>query len=153
VDFTGHFLVVAVKDCAEVSVLKIDQTTGELSTVNATVPVGNRPFHVVEVESGGKFYMAVNNMNDADISVFQFDPATGALTPVGSDFVVNNFTHPHFMAVDTAGKFGYIVDWGPSQAATITGVTVDANGNLTQIAGSPFTTGGVHFPAQIVLGH
>ena len=60
------------------------------------------------------------------------------------------------MAVDTAGKFGYIVDWGTpccTTNATITGVTVDANGNLVQISGSPFTSGGVKAPAQIVHGH
>lgn len=155
VDFTGTFLVVADKDCDQVSVLKINQSTGELTPVTS-VDTGVRPFHVVEAASGGKFYMAVNNMEDADITVFQFDPTSGSLTPAGSDFVVNNFTHPHYMAVDTAGKFGYIVDWGSpccTTNATITGVTVDASGNLTQISGSPFTTGGIKAPAQIVLGH
>ena len=154
VDFTGTYIVVADKDCDQVSVFKIDQSTGEL-TNRVDVPTGTRPFHVVEAASGGKFFMVVNNLDDADLSAFQFDSSTGALTPVGSDFVANSFSWPHYMAVDTAGKFGYIVDFGtPCCAnATITGVTVDANGNLAEIHGSPFTTGGLRFPTQIVLGY
>jgi len=151
VDFAGHFLVVAVRSCDEVAVYTIDQTTGALSQVNGSpFPTGDRPFHVVEVANGDQTFVAVNNLDDANISVFTFNTSTGALAAVsGSPFTFNNFQWPHYMAADTAGQFGYIVDF----SNTITGVTISANGTVTQITGSPFTTGGLSTPTQIVLSH
>ena len=154
VDFTGNFLVIAVTDCNEVQVYRIDQNSGALTSLG-TSPTNDRPFHVAEAAAGGNFYMVVNNLDDSNLIAFQFNDSTGALTSVGTPFSPANSNWPHFMAVDTSGKFGYVVDYGTPccNNAFITGVTVGSNGSLAAITGSPFTTGGMRFPTQIVLGH
>jgi len=161
VDFTGHFLLVALTGCDTVAVYNIDQNTGALTPVNGSpFDTGNGPFHVVEVANGNQTFMVVNNQYEHSVSVFTFNTSAGALGPVsGSPFTFNDVSQrTHYMAVDTSGKFGYVVDFGSCcpRAPTIAGVTINANGQLTQIPGSPFTAGlgGANTgPTQIVLGH
>ncbi|MBZ5647119.1 MAG: lactonase family protein [Acidobacteriia bacterium] len=169
VDASGQFLLVANKyacDPGTVSVYKIDQNSGVPTEVTgegspfATTTGANDcgPYTVVEFMVGGQAYVAANNYNGtSNVAVFSLDTTSGKLKAVGgSPFVFNNWQWLHYIAVDPSGKFGYAVDFGTdccdTGPSTITGVTIDSNGNLTQIPGSPFSNG-TNAPTQIIITH
>jgi len=157
VDFSGRFLITGVTWDSEVSVLSIAQSGALTHVSGSPFPSGSGPFTAIEVPSGGKTYVAVNNIYDANVSVYDFNTSTGSLAEIsGSPFTFNSWQWLHFITIDPSGKFGYAVDFGTDCCATgpstITGVTIDANGNLTQIPGSPFSNG-TNAPSQIIITH
>lgn len=151
VDAAGKFLLVANKYGNDVTVFQIDQTTGDLTEVTGVgspFATGKYPFHVVEFVLGTTTYMAVNNVSGDTISVYTFDTATGQLTLDGAPSDLGGLNHPSYMAADASGRFGYVTDGGNDR---IIGMTLSATGEPTPIANSPFTTGGLSNPVQIVV--
>jgi 6-phosphogluconolactonase len=91
----------------------------------------------VATDPSGKF-LYVANKTSGDISAYNINSGTGALTPVtGSPFTAG--TGPAALKVDPSGKFLYAANSGSNNvsAYTINGT----DGALTQISGSPFASG------------
>lgn len=154
VSLDGNFLVATNRDDLSVSVFTINRATGALTPVaGSPFASGDIPFTAVMVTTGGATYVAVNAIDDADVWVYQFNTSTGALTPVsGSPFVFNSWSWPHFIAVDTAGRFGYVVNHDFNTTSNITGVSIGTNGTVTEISGSPFSSD-LNLPINMVITH
>ena len=85
------------------------------------------------------YYAYVANYNSHDVTAFNINATTGALTAVaGSPFATGE--GPAYLAVDPSGKFAYIANYWSS---TVFAFTINAaTGALTTVAGSPFAVGG-----------
>jgi len=80
-----------------------------------------------------------------NISGFNIDPSTGALTPIlGSPFTATNGNGPSAVTVDPSGKFVYAVTPGSSFSIWCFTIT-PTNGQLVAVTNSPFslTAGGL----------
>jgi len=98
-----------------------------------TTSTGSLPFMVQPVEA--RFVYASHP--DADsVSGFRIDPATGALSPLGSTPVGSQ---PYFLQVDYSSRFLYVVNYA-SQDISAFSIHPDT-GALTPVPGSPFATG------------
>ena len=146
IDPSTKFLYVTQVNSAAVAGFTIAPGTGVLSPIpNSPFPAGNSPMQAV-VDPLGKF-LYVSDLNDANggISAYTIDSTSGALTPVlGSPFPTQaNFPGPNHMAIGGGGKFLYVAMSGTVNANnSISAFSIDPNsGALTQISGSPFTTG------------
>lgn len=146
IDPSTKFLYVTLLNSAAVAGFSITPGTGVLTPIaGSPFPAGNTPFQAI-VDPAGKF-LFVSNYNDSmgGISAFTIDSASGALTPVpGSPFPTQgNFPGPNGLALGGGGKFLYVGMLGTVNANNGVSVfSIDASsGVLTQIAGSPFTTG------------
>jgi len=112
---------------------------GTLGVDGFLIPVGSN--------FEAKFLYAVNAQEDSNvdgltISGFSVDPATGKLTPVpGSPFTTSasGCCGTLFIDVDPNSRFLYVPN---RDAASVSVFGIDSTGKLTQIAGSPFPTGG-----------
>ena len=83
--------------------------------------------------------------SEGNISGFNIDPNTGALTPiVGSPFISNNGSGPTALTVDPSGRFVYAITSGSSYSIWCFAIT-PTNGQLTAVTNSPFslTAGGL----------
>ena len=100
-------------------------------------------------------YIYVTNDGSANVSAFAINASTGALTQVkGSPFSAG--PEPWGIAVDPTGKFAYVtnVTDGTSRSATgsVSAYAINArSGALTQVEGSPFTSGGIE-PWEMTIG-
>ncbi len=136
VDGTGHFLYASdfFSLTGDVFGFSIDQNTGALS------PVPGSPFVTglfdVSGEASGKFVLGLGF--GSNVTVLPIEPGTGALLP-GSNFPT--VSSPETLAVHPTGNFVYTfaID-GRNKALPVEGYQLDATGNLTPLAGSPFTT-------------
>ena len=94
----------------------------------------------VNVDPSNRFaYVA--NFGDGRVSGFQIDADTGALAPVpNSPFNAEATPQgPASVAMDPSGKFLYVAD---NASAKVAGFQILGTGELTPVAGSPFSTGG-----------
>jgi 6-phosphogluconolactonase (cycloisomerase 2 family) len=126
--------------------------------------VPGSPFSSVPGGGGGAFGLAVDGSERflyvanpsasnpppfsstiGNISGFNIDPVTGALTPIlGSPFTSTVGSGPRAVTVDPSGKFVYAVT--PGSSFSIWGFTINStNGQLTAVTNSPFslTAGGL----------
>lgn len=123
----------------------------------ALTPVAGSPFLTGGAGSGGglfasnrigvaivgNFLFAPNTSSD-DVSVFKVNPSTGVLTPVaGSPFATGNHPLPpgngNGIAV-SASPDGKFLMAASNASANIAVFSIDSNGALSPIAGSPFPT-------------
>jgi 6-phosphogluconolactonase (cycloisomerase 2 family) len=126
-------------------------SNGVLVTVPNTPTSSGAGATGLAVDSSGRFlYVANASAPNAlvstigNISAFNIDPNTGALTSVlGSPFTVSQGNGPTAIAVDPGGRFVYAITSGSS--FSIWGFAITAtNGQLTPLTNSPFslTAGG-----------
>jgi 6-phosphogluconolactonase (cycloisomerase 2 family) len=104
------------------------------------------------VDSGGRFLYVTNPsaLNPlvatiGNISGFNIDPSTGALTPIiGSPFTSSQGDGPTSIAVDPSGRFVYAITSGSSYSIWCFTI-MSTNGQLTPVTSSPFslTAGGL----------
>jgi len=146
VDPGSKFLYATLMNSAAVAGFTINASTGALTPIaGSPFAAGNTPIQAI-VDPSGKF-LYVSNLNDSmgGISAYTIDSTSGALTPVaGSPFSTQaNFPGPSGLAIDGGGKFLYVSMSGTVNANNVvSGFAIDSTtGTLTQIAGSPFTTG------------
>ena len=146
VDPSTRFLYVTQMNSAAVAGFTIAAGTGVLTPIpGSPFPTGNTPIQAI-VDPSGKF-LYVSNLNDAfgGVSAYTIDSTSGALTPIaGSPFPAQtNFPGPNRMAIGGGGKFLYVGMSGTANPNnTVSAFAIDPNtGALTQITGSPFTTG------------
>jgi 6-phosphogluconolactonase len=127
-------------------------SNGVLNTVPNTPTLSGAGAIGLAVDSSGQFLYVANAsaLNSfvptvGNISAFNIDPNTGALTPiVGSPFTVSQGNGPTAITVDPSGRFVYAVTSGSS--FSIWGFAITAtNGQLTPLTNSPFslTAGGL----------
>lgn len=141
-DAGAGFVYVANRLSNSVSGYAIDAATGSLVPIpGSPFAVGLHPVDVAADRSGRFLYVA--NMGDPPTSVFgnlsayQIDPVTGALTDVlGSPFPTSFF--PEGVTVYPTGRFVYVANAGDVPAFSVD----PASGFLTPIPGSPFFTSG-----------
>src|SRR5216683_4205057 len=146
VDPGSKFLYATLMNSAAVAGFTINSSTGALTPIaGSPFAAGNTPIQAI-VDPSSKF-LYVSNLNDSmgGISAYTIDSTTGALTPVaGSPFSTQaNFPGPSGLAIGGGGKFLYVSMSGTVNANNgVSGFAIDSTtGTLTQIAGSPFTTG------------
>ncbi len=130
----------------------IGMVTGFTFANGVLTPVLNTPTFSgagaigLAVDSGSKYLYVANasalNPNVStigNISGFNIDPSSGALTPIpGSPFTATLGNGPTALVVDPGGQFLYAATSGTS--ASIWGFTIDpTNGQLIAVTGSPFS--------------
>jgi len=108
---------------------------------NGPVPLvqtGNEPVWAA-VDPLNRF-VYVTNLVDNTVSAFTLNTTTGAVGVVsGSPFPAG--TAPGAAAVDPSGTFLYVANDGSSTVAgSVSGYKINANGSLTAVPSSPFTT-------------
>ena len=139
---TAGFVYVANRLSNNVSGYAIDAATGTLVPIpGSPLAAGLHPVDIAADRSGR--FLNVANMGDPPTSVFgnlsayQIDPVTGALTAVGgSPFATSLF--PEGVTVHPTGRFVYVANAGDVPAFSVN----PASGFLTPIPGSPFLTTG-----------
>ena len=104
-------------------------------TSSATYTAGTNPRFVL-VHPHGKFLYVANHGSN-DVSTYQINASTGALTPVGA--TVSASLNPYSLASDPQGKFLFV---GHEGTNTVAAYTIEkSTGILTAVLGSPFSAG------------
>ena len=134
----GSFLYVALWGTTSfgnsVAAFAINATTGALTPVpGSPFPVGSGPLALV-VDPTGQFLITAND-GDGTVSVSSIDPASGALTPVGSSFPAG--FHLTGLAMETHGQFFYATDQLTNSVVTL---HLSSSGVLSTV-GQPVTAG------------
>lgn len=125
VDPSGRFAYVANQDDSTVSMYTVNSSTGVLTPTTPAAVTAGAAFDVT-VDPTGKFAYVPSNFND--VSEFTIDTTTGVLTPTAQAAVVAG-NSPTSVAVDTSGKFAYVVNRGDN---TVSAYSIDAdNGDLS----------------------
>ncbi len=157
IDGGGHFLFVANQgdtvDPASGTVSVFTISSGALSLVGTTVSdetalPNNPPISVtgpvaVAVTPDGKFLYVANQIQNT-VSIFSVD-ATGVLSR--AIFPATVGTSPSALAVSSSGKFLYVANSGSNnvQVFSICGTATPScptpDGTLTEVTGSPISTG------------
>jgi 6-phosphogluconolactonase (cycloisomerase 2 family) len=143
VDPSGQYLLVTNSGLpGSVSVFSIDSSSGALSAVSGSPFYANDgPSRIVMPPAGNLVY--VTNPSSGMVTGFTFEASTGALTEVaGSPFFSG--TGASALATDNSGQFLYVANTsaqnpGSGVIGNISGFSINANGGLTLITGSPFT--------------
>ena len=125
----------------------VDSTTGALS--GGTAITGPQLSYGVIADTARKFLYVTDSANDT-VHVYSIS-SSGALAELGtSPYTVGTLvggTGATGLAMDSAGKYLYVTDYGNSSVA---GFTVNSSsGALTAMANSPFVTGAL--PTQIAV--
>lgn len=159
VDPTGNFLYVVDMNRNNtagddlVSAYTINQTTGGLTALTGspfTVGTGSSNPYGIAIPPQSDFAYV---MDRQDTQMRTFTVGTdGKLTASGAAFnlspTLSSWTHGVF--ADPSGKFILINDSNGDQIRVL---KIGAAGAVTDVSGSPFTTGGVSFPTSLVIGH
>jgi DNA-binding beta-propeller fold protein YncE len=149
VDPFGKFAYVASSgnywdtDFGSVLTYTINPTTGALSSTTGGIVgtgINGTPefFNSVALHPSGKFAYAADGGacpecggsfgSSSSVSMYTVNNTTGALTSIG---IIAAGTGPDSVAVDAAGKFAYVTNWGSSDVSMY---TIDATtGALTSI--------------------
>ncbi len=140
VDPSGRFAYAANQDDGSISMYSINATTGVLTPLSpASVLTGDSPFQI-SFDPSGKFAYVPNTYSfNNSVSLFTLDQATGVLTPATPSAFVIAGNQPTSLAVDTSGKFAYVVNRADN---TVSMFTIDpSNGNL--VSQGVIATGGL----------
>jgi 6-phosphogluconolactonase (cycloisomerase 2 family) len=141
-------LVVANSASNTVNVLSLDPTTGIASPAGITANVGTNPMDIAlrgPAGNGTDFgAIYVLNRGSNSISGFRVTDSAGHLAEVpGSPFSTQN--NPQALVVTSFGtsptnitNFVYVAN---GTLGTISGFKINADGSLTELAGSPFAAG------------
>lgn len=131
---SGNFAYVANQGGNDLSLLKIDHSTGVLTEVMPRTPAGVTPVYLLMDSSGQYLYVA--NQSSNTISSYSVNSGSGALTAVsGSPFGANN--SPIAIALSPDGKFLFAAN---VNLGTVSVFSVNT-GALQQVSGSPFPVG------------
>lgn len=83
---SGEFLYGSNRGHDSITVFRIDQSTGKLTTVEREPTQGKTPRNF-RMDPTGKYLFAANQQSDS-VVVFRIDPKTGELTPTGTSVKV-----------------------------------------------------------------
>jgi 6-phosphogluconolactonase len=131
IDSTGQFVYVALDATNQVAAFSILQGTGVLTPVpGSPFPAGNMPFLMATTGN----FLYVSNAGDGTVSGYRIDSTSGVLSPLaGSPFALPAAS----LVADPSGKFLY-----GAGGAGIFAFTINADGSLTPVSGSPFPAAG-----------
>ena len=151
-----NFVYVANQASNTVSGFTVDHASGILAPVGTALPptpvcsspsVCSNPVSL-GINAAGTFLFALNQgalapatPAPATISVFSIDTTRGLLTPIaGSPFSFPSLAapNPQSLVVSPTAAVLYVSN---GTSGTISGFTIAGSGALTEVAGSPFTTG------------
>jgi 6-phosphogluconolactonase (cycloisomerase 2 family) len=152
-DIDTFNLYVADSAANNVTVLKLNATSGMASSTGIIVPVGSNPMALGLRQASGNVVanapidrgtLYVLNQGSNGISGFNITDTAGHMTGVtGSPFATQ--ANPQALVVVTGGTspanistFVYVAN---GALGSISGFKANADGSLTEVAGSPFTVG------------
>jgi 6-phosphogluconolactonase len=155
----GKYLYVPNLESGSIAAYTIDAVSGSLSAIVGSPysTQGNFPV-LATVHPSGRFVYAVNGNSflitpvTANVAAFTVDSSTGILSPIaGSPFSTqgtNQANIPSLCQIDVHGKFLFVNNSGTDLVAVF---SIDQNsGALTQVPGSPFSTGSGSSPSTPV---
>lgn len=141
---SSHYVYATIPAANQIIVFREDPASGVLTQITGSpYSVGNGASSLVIHPSGKFLYVAnpgSNGQNENDISLFDI-ASNGGLsevfprTPVGS-----SATLPTLLAMDPAGAFLYVANFGGSNNISVFSINA-SNGGLSQVSGSPFYIG------------
>jgi 6-phosphogluconolactonase len=151
----GQFVFVTNPGIGMVTAFKF--SSGVLTPVPGTPVFSGSGAGALAIDSSERFLYVANSaasnpppnaLTIGNVSGFNIDPTTGALTPIlGSPFTstVGNANGPTAIAVDPGGNFVYAVTSGSSDSVWCFQIT-PTNGQLVAVTSSPFsvTAGGLY---------
>jgi 6-phosphogluconolactonase len=123
VDPGGHFLYVPNPSLNTVTVLKI-QSDGSLVAGPGLFATGTTPVAAATNATGAFLYVA--NSGSTNLSQFQVDSTTGALTPLTAT-VAGTGTNPESIFIDPDAKFVFVIN---ERSDSVTEFTINTNGAL-----------------------
>ncbi len=123
IDPRGKFLYVPNPSLNTVTVLLI-QSDGSLAVGPGLFAAGTSPIAAAANATGAFVYVA--NSGSTDISQFQVDTTTGALTAITTS-VAGTGTNPESILIDPEAKFVFVIN---EQSNSITEFTIGTNGAL-----------------------
>ena len=129
IDPGGHFLYVPNPSLNTVTVLKI-QSDGSLAPGPGLFATGTTPVAADTNPTGAFLYVA--NSGSTNLSQFQVDTSTGALTALTTS-VAGTGTNPESILTDPDAKFIFVVN---EQSDSITEYTINTNGTLSTTGNS-----------------
>jgi 6-phosphogluconolactonase len=139
VDSTGAWLIVANAAGASVTAFGINSTTGLLTTptggsitLNGGVGFPSR----LVITPGNNF--AYVSLGTAGVEVLTFSSSDGTVIDAGHLTSEGGQNSDQGLAVDSASRFLFITETGVNAVRVM---TIGGSGALTEVAGSPFTTG------------
>jgi 6-phosphogluconolactonase len=129
-----------------ISGFTVNGSTGELVPAGPAVAVA-APFGIA-VSADGTLVYVTSQGAPAGIAAFTANPATAALTPVtGSPFASDGLAP--FRVTVSPNRFVYVTNQNSNDVSAF---SINVQGGLTRVAGSPFSLGpGVFTPAGITL--
>jgi 6-phosphogluconolactonase (cycloisomerase 2 family) len=150
VDPTGKFAYVANGGCPDnfpgnVSMYKIDGTSGALTSIGPPVPADFGP-NAITVDPSGKFVYVANDgaieVTGGSESIYTIDPTTGALTSIGTIQAPcapppsPGSCTPYSIAVHPSGKFAYVANEGGFAPTSISMYTINATTGVLGFIGT-----------------
>jgi 6-phosphogluconolactonase len=156
IDPLGKYLFVANQGSSDISVFSINGTTltavpgSPFTTIPAglSYPNGTLPVAVAVSLTGNYLYVANQLANF--VSVFSINSSTGVLRPLGVPFY-NVGTSPSGLGISPNGGFLYVMNAAPDNnisafaicdfQVTSCNSPTTPDGTLTEVTGSPFSTG------------
>jgi 6-phosphogluconolactonase len=155
----GKYLYVPNLTSGSIAAYTIDAVTGSLSTIVGSPysTQGNFPI-VVTVHPSGRFVYAANGNSfqstpvNATVAAYAVNSSSGVLTPIaGAPFSTqgaNQMNIPSLCQIDVHGRFLFVNN---SAAGSIAVFSIDqTSGALTNVPGSPFSTGSGSSPSTPV---
>jgi len=134
IDPTARFAYVA--GASGIAVYAIDSISGFASNIATATLATGLTHRAMTVEPTGRFLYAANGVANT-VSAFSINPASGALTAIGSPVAAG--TNVTSITADYSGKYVYAVNQGSN---TATAYAINATtGALTAIAGGGAATG------------
>jgi len=130
VDPAGQFLYVGNPGSFDLTVFSISSTDGTLTQVGQNVPLGVSPLNM-RVSPNGNFLYVTAGGNPGTVEVFSANK--GTLTQLGSSpYATGN--DPSGLVISPGGGFLYTAN---KLDSTISEFTINSDGSLTPIPGSP----------------
>ncbi len=114
----------------------LNTTTGALTSIG-TATTGDLPYDVAITPAGSFVY--IPNYNDATISAYSIDAATGVLTEISGSPFTNGADNPAAVVVSPNGNFLFVANQSGSNSVFAVNATTGA---LTSVTGSPFSGSG-----------
>jgi len=127
----------AASSSAGTYVYKINQNDGTLTRVDIVVPHSGVS-SAVAVDPIGQFVYVANGAAPGAIDAYARNASTGDLTLTSAASFPTGGTNPTAIAIDPTGTHLYATN---QDSNTVAAFTINADGSLTKVTGSPFVTG------------
>lgn len=126
----GHFMYVGHRSTADLDVLSVDPSTGELAVLGSTVASG--AINAIGIVPNGHYLYVTTGFA---VEGFAIDDATGAPQPIPNGTFATD-ARPQALAIDPSGEFAYAPD---NLSNAVIALSISASdGALAPVPGSPF---------------